>query len=153
MRLNKFLFLLVLLVFIFFIQYLRLFSVNGINPNLVLIAFTAISFFRVYHKLTFIILILFFLGIIILFLDTFWLFHLIVISFLALTGYFLNLRLTGNIIFDYLIYLTICNFFFYIFTNISFLKSLPWTSIFTEFIYNFVLSLLLILIIKLKKIK
>jgi hypothetical protein len=149
--LSKYFILLLILTLVFFIQQLRLFSINEINPNLVLITLTIISFFRFYRRLNFVILILVFLAMVVLFSDTFWLARFGVIAFLALVGYFLNLKLTGNIIFDYLIYLTACHFLFYVFTNISFLKSLPWASIFTELVYNLFLSLILVLFIKTKK--
>jgi hypothetical protein len=146
--LNKFLISLTFLIVLFFIQQMRLISIGGINPNFILIALTAVGFFRIYRGLTFVILIFAVFGVVVLFSDTFWVFHFAVIALLALAVYALGPCLTGNPLWDFVIFLTAGHFLFYVFTNISRLGSFPWAGIFAELGYNLVLGLLVASIAK-----
>lgn len=142
---NRFLFLFLLLVLIFFLQQQRFLSLAGLNPNLLLITFLII----VFHKLLdfkFFLLLAFLFLVVIFYLNPFYAFPVAVLTILTGIFGFLIKYLTGWKIIDFILSLILSQITFYFLLNFQNLTLLKSFNLLWEIVYNLVLGTVIFLI-------
>lgn len=127
------------LVFLFFLQQQRIFSIDEINPNFILVGLLSIASLRIF-SFGRLLLFLFLIFIAVSFLGGhFWILETALAAALAFLAYVVSRYLTGNIWIDFPAILIGGQLIFYFGRNLS------WSVFLYELAYNFVIGLIFIL--------
>lgn len=139
----KFLIILAVTVVLFFLQQQRILSVGAVNPNLLLTFLLALTFSRIFDWRNFLIFLAILFPVLILFTGNFWHWEILIVELIALLAYFGRRYLTGNVFLDFIFLLAAGLLVFYLFAGEA-----AWSIIAAEGLYNLVLGLIFIFIIK-----
>lgn len=122
-------------------QQQHFFSVAGLNPNLLLIAFLIIVFNNVFDfKVIFLFFFLFLTAVF--FVNPFYFSSMAILTVLVIGFGLMKQYLTGQKIIDFAIALSLIQILFYVLINVRNLNFLSPLNLFWELIYNLILGLI-----------